>query len=73
MNDMKGLKHKLAIALIWIFAGILGLVKGDEAKQRWVFKIKNKYINRKQVAENKLIALKGGVLLDEIELAAYHK
>ncbi len=70
---MKGLKHNLAIALIWTFAGLLGVFKGDEAKQKWVFKIKNKYVNRKQVAENKLIALKGGVLLDDIELAAYHK
>ncbi len=70
---MKGLKHKLAIALIWIFAGLVGVFKGDEAKQKWVFKIKNKYVNRKQVKENKLIALRGGVLLDEIEMSAYHK
>ncbi|MEO5995618.1 MAG: hypothetical protein ABIN89_02875 [Chitinophagaceae bacterium] len=70
---MKGLKHKSAIALIWTFAGLLGFFKGQEAKQKWVFKIKNKYVNRKQVAENKLIALRGGVLLDDIEIAAYHK
>jgi hypothetical protein len=70
---MKWLKHKLAVALIWIFAGLLGFFKGDEAKQKWVFKIKNKYVNRKQVKENKLIALRGGVLLDEIEMSAYHK
>ncbi len=70
---MKGLKNKLAIALIWIFAGLLGIIKGDEAKQKWVFKIKNKYVDRKQVKENKLIALRGGVLLDEIEMSAYHK
>ena len=69
---MKGLKRKLAIVLIWTFAGLLGFFKGTEARQKWVFKIKSKYVNRKQVAENKLIALKGGVLLDEIELAAYH-
>jgi len=36
---MKWLKHKLAVALIWIFAGLLGFFKGDEAKQKWVFKI----------------------------------
>jgi hypothetical protein len=71
--DMKGLKNKLAIGLIWIFAGLLGVVKGDEAKNKWVFKIKNKYVSRKQVKENKLIALRGGVMLDDIELAAYHK
>ena len=70
---MKGLKRKLAVVLIWIFAGLLGMFKGDEAKQKWVFKIKNKYVNRKQVKENKLIALRGGVLLDDIELAAYHE
>jgi hypothetical protein len=70
---MKMLKNRLAIKLIWVFAGLLGVLKGAEAKQKWVFKIKNKFLNRKQVRENKLIALKGGVLLDDIELAAFHK
>ena len=70
---MKGLKNKLATALIWIFAGLLGFFKGINAKQKWVFKRKNKHATRNLVKENKLIALRGGVLLDDIEMEAYHK
>ena len=69
---MKGLKHKTIVILVIIIAALVGFFKGDEAKQKWVFKIKDKYDNRKQIAEKKSIARKGGVVLDDIELAAYH-
>ena len=52
--------------------GMIGVVKGEEAKQKWVFRMKSKYENRRLMAERKSIARKGGVLLDDIELAAYH-
>jgi len=52
--------------------GMIGIIKGEEAKQKWVFRLKSKYENRRLIAERKSIARKGGVLLDDIELAAYH-
>jgi hypothetical protein len=52
--------------------GMIGIVKGEEAKQKWVFRMKSKYENRRLMAERKSLARKGGVLLDDIELAAYH-
>ena len=52
--------------------GMIGVVKGEEAKQKWVFKVKSKYENRRLMAERKSLARKGGVLLDDIELASYH-
>jgi len=52
--------------------GMIGVVKGEEAKQKWVFRMKSKYDNRRLMAERKSLARKGGVLLDDIELAAYH-
>jgi len=52
--------------------GMIGLVKGEEATQKWVFRMKSKHENRRLMAERKSIARKGGVLLDDIELAAYH-
>ena len=70
---MKGYRQKLAIMLIFTIAGMVGFFKGSEAKQKWVFKIKNKYDHRRQIAEQKSIERKGGVLLDDIEMAAYHK
>jgi hypothetical protein len=52
--------------------GMIGVVKGEEAKQKWVFRMKSKYENRRLMAERKSLARKGGVLLDDIEMAAYH-
>jgi hypothetical protein len=69
---MNGIKNKLVIFLAVTIGGMVGLIKGEEAKQKWVFKIKSKYENRRLIAERKSIARKGGVLLDDIELAAYH-
>jgi hypothetical protein len=69
---MKGVKNKMAVFLAVAIGGMVGLVKGEEAKQKWVFKIRSKYDNRRQVAERRSIARKGGVLLDDIELASYH-
>ena len=52
--------------------GMIGIIKGEEAKQKWVFRMKSKYENRRLMAERKSLARKGGVLLDDIELAAFH-
>ena len=52
--------------------GMIGIVKGEEAKQKWVFRMKSKYENRRLMAERKSLARKGGVLLDDIELASFH-
>ena len=51
---------------------VIGMVRGQEAKQKWVFKIKSKVDNKKLIAEKKQIAKKGGVLLDDIEMASFH-
>ena len=69
---MKGLNQKLIIILVVLTGALVGFFKGGEAKQKWVFKLKDKYDNRRQMAERKTLARKGGVVLDDIELAAYH-
>jgi hypothetical protein len=70
---MKGVKNKMVVFLAVTIGGMVGLVKGEEAKQKFVFKIRSKYDNRRLMAERKSIARKGGVVLDDIEMAAYHK
>ncbi|GGB08240.1 hypothetical protein [Puia dinghuensis] len=70
---MKGFKNKMVVFLAVTVGGMIGVVKGEEAKQKWVFRMKSKYENRRLMAERKSIARKGGVLLDDIELASYHK
>ncbi|HTI91498.1 MAG TPA: hypothetical protein VL727_12975 [Puia sp.] len=69
---MKGIKNKMVVFLAVTVGGMIGIIKGEEAKQKWVFRLKSKYENRRLMAERKSIARKGGVLLDDIELAAYH-
>jgi len=69
---MKGVKNKMVVFLAITVGGMIGIIKGEEAKQKWVFRLKSKYENRRLMAERKSIARKGGVLLDDIELAAYH-
>jgi len=51
----------------------IGLFKGPEAKQKWMFKIKNREESKRQLAEMKKVLREGAVPLDEIELAAYHR
>ena len=51
----------------------IGLIKGTEAKQKWVFKIKNREELKRQLAEQKKVLRNGAVPLDEIELAAFHR
>ena len=62
----------MVVLLAVTVGGMIGVVKGEEAKQKWVFRMKSKYENRRLMAERKSLARKGGVLLDDIELAAYH-
>ena len=69
---MKGVKNKMVVFLAVTIGSMVGLVKGEEAKQKFVFKIRSKYDNRRLMAERKSIARKGGVVLDDIEMAAYH-
>ena len=69
---MKGLKNKMVVFLAISVGGMIGIIKGEEAKQKWVFRMKSKYENRRLIAERKSIARRGGVLLDDIELAAFH-
>ena len=69
---MKRYRNKLIIFLAVTIGGLIGVLKGEEAKQKWVFKIRSKYENKRLIAEKKSIARKGGVLLDDIEMAAVH-
>ncbi len=61
------------IVLILVVGTIIGIFKGSEAKQKYVFKIKNRYEEKKQQEELRKMCEESGVCLDEIEMAAFHK
>jgi hypothetical protein len=50
----------------------VGIFKGNEAKQKWVFRIKSRFDEKRHLAEQKKVLQQGGVALDDIELAAFH-
>jgi len=69
---MRRSTNKTVLFLVITIGSIIGLFRGEEARQKWVFKIRSKYDNKRLIAERKLIARKGGVLLDEVEMSSFH-
>jgi hypothetical protein len=70
---MNQLNNKWLLALIITVGTVISIFKGPEARQKWVFKIKNRFEEKKQLAEQKKLVRSGGVLLDDIEVASFHK
>lgn len=66
--------HKRWLMLFILTVGtFIGIFKGTEAKQKWMFKIKNRQESKRQLAEQKKVVRQGGVPLDDIEMAAFHR
>jgi hypothetical protein len=70
---MKQHNNKWIIILMVVVGSVIEVVKGSEARQKWVFKVKNRYEEKRQLAEQKRLLRSGGVPLDDIELASFHK
>ena len=70
---MKQINNKWILILIITVGSVINIFKGSEARNKWVFKIKNRFEEKKQLAEYKKLARSGGVVLDDIELASFHK
>jgi hypothetical protein len=70
---MKQINNKWILILIITVGSVINIFKGSEARNKWVFKIKNRFEEKKQLAEYKKLARSGGVILDDIELASFHK
>ncbi|NML20355.1 hypothetical protein HHL16_05695 [Pseudoflavitalea sp. G-6-1-2] len=62
-----------AVLLLALTVGtIVGIFKGSEAKQKWIFKIRSNFEEKRQIAEQRKVVRQGGVALDDIEIAAFH-
>ena len=57
---------------IMVVGSLIGAFKGQEAKQKWMFKILSKQDEKQTRSVRKAEARKGKVSLDDIEMAAYH-
>jgi hypothetical protein len=66
---MKQMNHKIILASILVGGLFVGIVKGQEARTRWVSKMKI----RKDVRKMKFEKKSGEVNLDDFEIASFHK
>ncbi len=66
---MKRIISTLLFSMIMIAGLFIGMVKGQEVRNRWISKMKFKHEERK--VSHKLLP-REGILLDEIEEATYH-
>jgi hypothetical protein len=70
---MKSMISRTILGIALSLGVIVGLFKGPEARQKWVFRIKSRMDEKKQIADQKKQVRGGAVLLDDIEIAAFHR
>jgi hypothetical protein len=69
---MKIFRSRMILLLALTIGTIVGIFRGNEARQKWVFKIKSRFDEKRHLAEQKRLMRDGGVPLDDIEIAAFH-
>lgn len=70
---MKKSINRLVLMVALSVGSLVGFLKGTEAKQKWVFRIRSRFEEKRQMAENKKLLKDGGVPLDDIEMASFHR
>lgn len=58
---------------IYTAGAVIGLFRGQAARQKWLFRIRRRHEEKRRLSEQKRLLREGGVVLDDIELAAFHK
>ena len=71
MEKMKTMFYKFTFRVFLVGGIIVGIVKGQDARQKWVSKKKIRYEARKAQQKN-MNADPALVALDEIEMSTYH-
>ena len=61
------------VRLYSALAPLIGWIKGSEAKQKFLFRIRSLQNQKKSIASEKKLVKKGGVALDDVELSAFHR
>ena len=71
MEKMKTMFYKFTFRLFLVGGILVGIVKGQDARQKWVTKKKIRYEARKG-QQKTLNTDRALVALDEIEMSTYH-
>jgi len=69
---MKTILNRAVLLLALTVGSIVGIFRGNEAKQKWIFKIRSNFEEKRHLAEQRKVLREGGVALDDIEIAAFH-
>jgi hypothetical protein len=69
---MKTFYRTFLLSIVMVLATFVGWVKGPEAKQKWVYKWKSSYNEKRQLARKRMAQRRGQVVLDDVEWAAFH-
>ena len=72
ITAMKKFYRNLILSLVMVAATVIGWVKGTEAKQKWVYRWKSNYDDKRQLAKKRMAARQGQVQLDDIEWSSFH-
>ena len=67
---MRKIVYTLVFSMIMVGGMFIGMVKGQEVRNRWVSKMRFKHEEGKQ--HQRHVAKPGEIMLDEIEEATYH-
>ena len=67
---MRRIIYTLLLSMIMIAGLFIGMIRGQEVRNKWISKMKFKHEERKE--SHKQVFKKGGIMLDEIEEATYH-
>jgi hypothetical protein len=68
---MKAIFYKFFFRIILLSGIIVGILKGQEARQKWISKKKIKY-EAKKAFQKKTDGDQSLVMLDDIEMSTYH-
>lgn len=68
---MNRIIYTLIFSMIMLAGLFIGIVKGQEVRNKWVSKMKFRHEERRD-SQRPLQREKGDILLDEIEEATYH-
>lgn len=69
---MRRFQQKAVLITVMVVGSFIGVVKGQDARQRWMFKILSKQEEKQTRAVRKADIRKGKIALDDIEMAAFH-
>lgn len=60
------------LGAVMAVATVVGWVKGNDAKQKLVYRWRSSYDEKRQLAKKRMAQRRGQVVLDDVEWASFH-